>query len=181
MISAALRLTVTGSTIDSNYAEYYGGGVSFEGSATGTFTNATVAGNRTGFLGFGGGVYHGPGALSTVTSGTVSFKNTLFGYNFSVSGPDLHGTFVSAGNNLVADATHAAGFANGVNGDLVGYSFNSHTPVIDPRISPLEEMGSVADWSIARASPKSQISARSPSSRMFSGLMSRWITFWLCA
>ena len=46
-------------------------------------------------------------------------------------------------------------------------------PVCVSRVSPAAV--------IARAMPKSATTAVSPISRMFSGLMSRWITLWLCA
>ena len=46
-------------------------------------------------------------------------------------------------------------------------------PVAVSRVPPAAEM--------ARAMPKSVITAVSPESRMFSGLMSRWTTPWLWA
>jgi hypothetical protein len=79
----------------------------------------------------GGGVFHEPG-------GPFSVRNSIIALNlvdFSGTGPDVSGTFTSAGHNLIGDRTGGTGFTG--SGDLVGHSMNP----IDPKIGALKNNG----------------------------------------
>ncbi len=94
-------------------------------------SSSSFCGNpySTGGLGyaFGGGIYR--------TSGPVTLRNSLFVGNtansdsgFS-SGPDLYGSFVSQGNNVISSTYGASGFTSS---DLINY---------DARVTPLQNNG----------------------------------------
>jgi hypothetical protein len=55
-----------------------------------------------------------------------------------LANPDVHGFYHSLGHNLIGDVHNAGGFANDVNGDLVGGNGN---PVLDPLLGPLQDNG----------------------------------------
>jgi len=111
------KLNVTNSTIAGNIA---GPGISLSRIDI-NVTNSTIANNENG------------GITNTVSSGTGTWtvKSTILAGNGAY--PDLIGTFVSAGFNLIGKVDATTGFANGVNNDQVG---NSSSP-IDPGLDSL--------------------------------------------
>jgi hypothetical protein len=81
-----------------------GGGAVFVQNGSCILVNCTVASNSvTGDpQGIGGGVYN--------QSGTVSLINTIIAGNTAISSsPDLYGTFVSSGSNLIGNNQGATG------------------------------------------------------------------------
>jgi hypothetical protein len=119
--------TLVNATVSGNTASTTGGGV---WAPAATLLNCTVAEN---LAGSGGGLFHTAG-------GAFSVKNTIVALNlvlFGGIGPDVSGTFVSGGHNLIGDGTGSTGFTNGVNGDIVG---TAAVP-IDPRLGALRNNG----------------------------------------
>jgi len=152
-------LTITHSTISDNEAGTNGGGVastgtgSFSGAVT-TIYNTTISGNTA--AGNGGGisnVMHNNVIVvnATITNNEASIgggmyndtdvvaaTNSIVAGNTATSAdPDVSGTFVSGGHNLIGIIGSGIGFTNGVDGDIVG---TSASPV-DPLLSPLQDNG----------------------------------------
>jgi Right handed beta helix region/FG-GAP-like repeat len=113
----------------SKYLPGAGGGI--WNSGTLTMTSCTIAHN-TAFGGNGGGL--------AVGGGTVTLRNTIVAQNVlqpegqSPVGPDVAGTVVSQGHNLIGDSTGASGL---VATELVGTSAHP----IDARLGPLQNNG----------------------------------------
>ncbi len=155
-IRNAGTLTIDASTLNNNETSGDGGAiVNLTGSST-TLTNVTLSGNRaargagafnSGSLvllnttvaantatSTGGGLFNNSGA-------TTRAKNTLVATNTATTGPDLNGTFLSEGNNLIgiADPSNPTGFTRDVAGNKVG------TPdqPLDPKLGPLADNGGV--------------------------------------
>jgi hypothetical protein len=93
---------LTNCTVAGNSASA-GGGLADEIGGVATLTNCTIAGNSAG-TNEGGGV---------ANFGTVNLGNTIIaGNNAPISGsPDVYGTVVSFGYNLIGNPTGASGFA----------------------------------------------------------------------
>jgi hypothetical protein len=118
--------TLTGCTVSGN-ATVAGGGGGIS-SGTTTLLNCTIVDNVA--LALGGGVH--------ALGGPFNVKNTLIALNLvglNGTGPDTAGTFTSQGNNLIGAG--GTGFADGINGDIVGTSANP----IDPKVGPLANNG----------------------------------------
>lgn len=96
----------TNVTLSGNTAGTSGGGIA--ASRAITFQNVTITDNTAGT---GAGV-HAQGA------GSVDVRNSIIAGNNT--SPDVNGTFVSSGNNLIGNVGTASGFTDGVNGDQVG-------------------------------------------------------------
>jgi hypothetical protein len=100
------------------------------------------SGDGSGGEGGPGGIFH------TNPAASASVINTVVALNIGGDGgggappgnagaPDLQGFFNSFGHNLIGQSDGSSGFANGVNGDLVG----SHNVPIDPLLGPLADNG----------------------------------------
>ena len=77
-------------------------------------TNSTLSGNSATS---GGGIFnYTTGRMVTLTN-TIVAGNTLTG--MGGSGPDLSGTFMSGGHNLISDSGSSSGITNGTKGDIV--------------------------------------------------------------
>ncbi len=113
--------TLTNSTVSGNSAFTYGGAVNVS-SGTTTFVNTTISGNNAGQ---GGGVH---------INGTANFRNTIVAGNTSASGPDVSGSAVSQGRNLIGETNGSSGW---VGADLTG---TTATP-LNPRLSALADNG----------------------------------------
>jgi hypothetical protein len=113
-------LESTNDTIAYNSAHVVGGGICAD-SGSMTLTNCTIAGNISDDG--AGGIY-----VRSGISATVTLKNTI-------DADDNAGTFTSGGHNLIS--TGADGFANGVEGDIVG---TDGSP-IDAKLGPLQDNG----------------------------------------
>jgi hypothetical protein len=92
-------LTIVNSTISAN------NGIGFTNSAgTATITNSTISGNTN---------------VGIEAVASVNIGNSIVA-KAQNDNPDVTGTFVSQGNNLIGDKGGSTGFTNGVNGDQVG-------------------------------------------------------------
>jgi len=125
-------VALTNCTVTGNSATTGGGGIVSRGtsaSAVTTVTNCTVANNS----GPGAALWPIKFAASPVAS--LSVKNTLAASNSPANFANSGGTLTSLGHNLDTDGT--SGFANGVNGNLVG---SAGSP-IDAKLDPLANNG----------------------------------------
>ncbi|HEY3662515.1 MAG TPA: choice-of-anchor Q domain-containing protein [Chthoniobacterales bacterium] len=120
---AVINSTVSGNTAVGPGGNSDSGGGIITNVGVVTLTNATISGNTADF---GGGVWN-------LNGGTVRVANTLIALNNSPSGPDIDGTFISDGHNLIGNNSGGTGFTNGVNGDQVG--------VADPKLGALSDNG----------------------------------------
>lgn len=125
-IYSAGGLLITNSTISGNSASLGGGlkiGEFFLGRGPSVITNSTITGNSASE---GGGIY-APGQRS---------RNTIIALNTSSNGPDVNGTLMSEGFNLVGDNSGAT-ISSAQTSDQIG------TPAspIDPRLGPLRNNG----------------------------------------
>jgi filamentous hemagglutinin family protein len=142
-------LTITNSTISGNTASNNGGGIFTDGDAARdvvnllnnvTITNNTADSDNSG-VGDGGGIFRGTFSFGGITATTVSIRNTIIAGNFdrpnnSTAGtPDVSGTFIDQGNNLIGKSDGSTGF---IVSTLVGTNANP----IDPRLGPLQNNGS---------------------------------------
>jgi hypothetical protein len=97
-------LKVNNSTLSDNEAQQGGGlfnlGVATLDSDTFTTNNASDS------AGGGGGVFNFGGT----SPGVVNIGNTIVAGNTGGVGPDVNGTFVSQGNNLIGNSTAGVGF-----------------------------------------------------------------------
>ena len=125
-------LTVINSTISGNTAVTSGGGIT-NTIGNSTIINSTITSNTAIN---GGGVFNFEGVVpvasgvnipitttSTVTSSIIAGNTD----NNDIGGGDgttIGGDFISGGNNLIGNGDGAAGFTNGVNGDIVGTTAN---------------------------------------------------------
>lgn len=128
-------LTMVNSTFSGNATTGNGGAISLR-SLDHHLSNITVVDNTSdsdgdGF-GDGGGLWNGNDNAATV-------ENSLIAGNTDDGGeaPDCFGSFTSDGFNLVRIDDGCTGFADGVNGDLVG----TETNPIDPQLEPLADNG----------------------------------------
>ncbi|HET6891147.1 MAG TPA: Calx-beta domain-containing protein [Pyrinomonadaceae bacterium] len=123
-------LNVINSTLHNNsaLAALAGGGAIFTNgsSATINITNSTISNN---FAVAGGG------GINSNNGGVVNVLNSIIADNGSQSGPDLLGSFVSLGHNLLTNISGSTGFTlgtNNPNGDLVGASFAPVFAILGP-------------------------------------------------
>lgn len=113
-------VTLTNITVSGNRG-IDSGGININGATT-TILNSTIAEN------FGGnGIAAHTGGLR-IESGTVNLKNTIIADNQAFT-PDINGTIVSQGNNLVRNRTGGTGFIasdlpNNTNPRLGGFANN---------------------------------------------------------
>ena len=94
-------LTVTNTTFSDNSATSGSGGA-LNNQGTATLTNVTIADNSA--SSDGGGIHTDGGGFATISNSIVS------GNTAGSNGPDVNGTVISGGNNIIGDDTDAAGF-----------------------------------------------------------------------
>jgi hypothetical protein len=111
-----------------------GGGIFSATDLPPTVGNSLVAFNHSAPGGVGG-----PGYIMTWNTNTHRYDttNTLGAAGSPGSGPDLSGTFLSRGFDLISQADGTAGFTNGIKGDLLG----SLEAPINPLLGPLQMNG----------------------------------------
>jgi len=142
-------LTLTGCTVSGN-SSFAGAGIYNDGTTM--LTNCTIANNTATDNGLGGGraggIFANSGSTLYLTNctvsgntatgnpsgggggglqlgGTVHLANTIVAGNTTDgAGPDISGTGVSDGYNLIRIGNGSSGFSNGVNHDLVGTGNN---------------------------------------------------------
>ena len=118
---------VTNSTFTRNSAPN-GGAIS--SSSILDLHSSTVVGNQATLGGMGGGVAQ-VADMFTVTNSVIA-GNTSTG-----TAPDVSGTFVTEGSNVVGDTAGGTGFTDGANGDQVG--------VADPKVGVFGNHGGLTD------------------------------------
>ena len=124
-ISCAGDITIQNSTITNNQAGLTGGGIHlFSIILTNSIINTTISHNSTGPGGNGGGIN-----IIQLTS-RPNVGNTIIAQNIATTGPDVFGTVISLGNNLVGNDTGAVGFTEPP--DLLD---------VDPLLGPLQDNG----------------------------------------
>jgi filamentous hemagglutinin family protein len=135
ILSVFSNWTITNSTIGGNSINTDGGGIFVQGGTV-NLTNVTIANNTADFDANGSG--NGGGIFQT-SSGTVNIRNTIIATNADNSvttiHPDVSGTFIDQGNNLIGKSDGSTGFTVST---LVGTNANP----IDPRLGPLQNNGS---------------------------------------
>jgi hypothetical protein len=157
IFNASGGLTISGSTVAGNSAQYGGGGIMLMDGQLG-MTNSTVSGNVVQFD--GGGIYYNSGVLE-VTSSTIAFnattvhfsagdaggggvyaeagraliRNTIVADNRTAQdGPDVLGPMLSLGYNLIGQTDASSGW---VAADRTGTAAGP----LDPRLGPLQDNG----------------------------------------
>lgn len=130
----------------------HGGAIYQAPGATCLLIACTVSRNRAGQGGAGGagprfGPYNGTdgrgGGLFSADGRdghpqSLSYLiDTITAGNFSSSGSDLYGLFVSMGHNLIGDSYGSTGFENSMRSDLVGLP----SAPVDPLLGPLTDNG----------------------------------------
>lgn len=123
------NVNLINSTISGNVATGSGGGIYASG---GTITNSTITNNTAGAEGFGngGGIY---------SAASIAIQNSIIAGNVDDNAvpsdhPDVSGTFVDNGNNLIGISDGSANFTTST---LVGTSANP----VDPVLAPLGDSG----------------------------------------
>jgi hypothetical protein len=145
--------TIAGNTTSTSYTSGYGGGI-FQNSGTGTLTNTTISGNASTYVGggvfgsnltfinstitnntvdsdndgtgFGGGIYSNNGSISTQNTIVAGNFDTPNNAGTNVDSPDVYGSFINRGNNLI-------GRNNGSNftaGGLIGTNAAPVNPLL---------------------------------------------------
>ncbi|MFN2622808.1 MAG: choice-of-anchor Q domain-containing protein [Chthoniobacterales bacterium] len=124
---------ITNCTISGNSAENSGGGIYNQGTAN--VTNSTITGNSVARNNFspagGGGVYTAPPG-GFFNGGTTHIKNCIVALNSVTGGPgpDLFGTFDSAGFNLIGKRDNSTGLTAAT--DQTGTIAAPLEPKLDP-------------------------------------------------
>jgi hypothetical protein len=148
-------LAITSSTICGNSATSLGGGGGgiFNTGGVVTITNSTISGNAAGNN--GGGIHNNfitPGSVGITNSlisgnsaksggGIYSFEatsaaNTIIARNGALKGPDMMGTLISEGFNLIGNRSSYVTIIPAL-GDIIGTSASP----IDPLLGPLQDNG----------------------------------------
>jgi predicted outer membrane repeat protein len=117
-------LTVTNSTLSGNTASTGGGGIHNIGTAT--VTSSTLSGNSA--TSSGGGIYN---------LGTLTLAACIVAGNSATTGPDVFGSIIDGGYNLLRHAAGSTGLTHGDNGNLVG----SSAAPLDPVLGSLQDNG----------------------------------------
>jgi MBG domain (YGX type)/Right handed beta helix region/PKD domain/Matrixin len=141
--------TLIDCVVSGNSAIATGGGLYFRNAAA-TLTNTTVSSNTS--AGISGGIFSGNGTTTLIdctvnnnsastntggvgSAGTVTLSNTIVAGNTSPSSPDVIGTFISNGSNLIGIVT--GGSSGWVSSDLQGTT----TSPINPQLAALANNG----------------------------------------
>ena len=123
------EFSMVNSTVSSNSAELYIGGIGTAQGSLSTIVNCTISHNYSGV--------HTGGVSGGGFNQTFNIVNSIIAANISGENPDVLGSFNSLGNNLIGVAEAYQGFIDGNNDDRVG---NSVEP-LDPKLGPLQNNG----------------------------------------
>jgi hypothetical protein len=129
-------MVLNNSTVSGNSASDFGGGLYNEGTLT--ITNSTLSGNSA----TGNSASSGGGVLNN--GGTLNLYNAVLANSFY--GGDCDNNFgIVTGNNNLIEATNGnnCGFANGIDGNIIGSDPNLGAPTGSPAYFPLNS-GSLA-------------------------------------
>lgn len=91
--AANATINIDSSTITGNTADHHAGAIVIE-SGTASIVSTTITGNSSGFSNLTGGIRN---------TGTTTLRNTIVAGNGGVDNPNLDGTFVSLGYNIVGE------------------------------------------------------------------------------
>jgi len=92
--------------------------------------HCSITDNEATGVGSGGGI--------SITSASVNiFSSSSAGNNAAVSGPDIAGTLISGGYNLLGNNSGCIGITHSVNNDLAG----NNNALLDPLLSPISDNG----------------------------------------
>jgi len=131
---------VTNSTLSGNEATNPGGQGAglYNKAGTVTLTNSTISGNKANpnTANTFPGILPDPISSGAIwNGGTLNVKNTIIALNTAATNPDVSGSFVSGGYNLIGNGTGSTGFTTV--GDRVGTA----AAPIDPLLNPLADNG----------------------------------------
>src|ERR1043166_8761561 len=88
-------LNMTNCTVNGNSTVVHGGGIAIDdGAAIATITSSTITSNNGGFSNTTGGIHN---------TGSCTLRNTIVAGNSGTDIPNLDGTFISTGYNIVCD------------------------------------------------------------------------------
>lgn len=125
--------TITNSTFSGNSAAHgFGGGLYFLAGGAAEIVNVTIASNSAAQK--GGGIYAESSAFTSVDH--PALRNSVLAGNTAPMEAECSGAVVSAGHNLLRDATGCLAFSNG-GGNQTG---TTQSP-LDARLSPLGVFG----------------------------------------
>ncbi|HVE72391.1 MAG TPA: cadherin-like domain-containing protein [Thermoanaerobaculia bacterium] len=99
LLATSATTTIHNSTISNNTAAHHAGAIYIEGG-TAAITSSTIAGNGSSFSNLTGGIRN---------AGITTLRNTIVGSNSGNDIPNLDGTFVSLGYNLIGELGFAVG------------------------------------------------------------------------
>ncbi|WP_434684526.1 DUF4347 domain-containing protein [Pseudanabaena minima] len=129
--------TISNSTISGNSSFGDGGGIFSNGGVV-TITNSTITNNISDSLnndsGNGGGIFAFPGNLTisnSIVAGNFDSPNNA---GLGTINPDVSGSFIDGGNNLIGDSTGSVNFTIST---LVGTAANR----LNPQLAPLANNG----------------------------------------
>jgi predicted outer membrane repeat protein len=138
-------VTLRNVTISGNSARHNGGGIfitdTIQTLTVANLNNVTISNNLADSdndgNGNGGGIFRAAGAAQVQNSIIAGNYDTPGNAGAGINNPDCMGTFSSQGHNLIGRNDGCSGFANGVNGDIVG----SGASPINPHLGPLAKNG----------------------------------------
>ncbi len=115
---------MTTSTVSGNTAGRNGGGIRATGGIV-NITSSTIVNNTA--------AMDGGGVNRAFTGGTnpLNFRNTIVANNTAATGPDISGSVVSQGYNLIRNTTGAT-----ITGDTA-----TNITGVDPNLGPLQDNG----------------------------------------
>jgi parallel beta-helix repeat protein len=132
-ISSSGTLTLTQCTLTGNSAQGLGGAI-YHIIGTTTLVQCTLVGNSASLP---AGNSEGGAIFADYHENGPILQNNIFAGNTATFGPDIYGTVVSHGGNLIGDGSSMSGMTNGENADRVGTDINT----VDPKLAPLGNYG----------------------------------------
>ena len=142
IFAAGISSTISNSTISGNTSRNTGG-VVLESATSNLLTNSTVSNNTansaTGIGGISGGGFGVATVRSSIIAGNVS----------NTTKPDVNGTFISSGYNLIGNVGTAVGFV------LIGDQTGTGASPINPRLDALSNYGGTMQTHRLQTSPVS--------------------------
>ena len=156
-------ITLINSTVCGNWCSGFGGGIRLVGTGgVAVVNNCTLSGNAaasgaavynesatalslrnstvvSNSISWGGYSLQAGGGIANL-SGTATVRSTIIAGNQATPGtiaPDVYGTFLSGGYNLIGNPDGSSGFTPALNHDLIGTA----TAPIDAHLGPLQDNG----------------------------------------
>ena len=134
-------VTITGSTFSGNVSSLRGGAIGSTGTAT--ITGSTFSGNNGGSQ--GGAINNSSGGVA----GTLTLALSVVAGNSAGAGPDINGTVISGGGNVIGNTSNTGGFVA-----------SDRTGVANPGLGTLGSYGGpVQTFALLPGSPAIDIAA----------------------